>query len=385
MITRILGDKLIETGTKYPIVTLTGPRQSGKSTLLKAVLPGYKYVSLEDPDIRSFALEDPRGFMATYPDKTIIDEVQRVPELFSYMQTYVDEKSGEGIYYLAGSQNFLLMQSISQSLAGRTAIMKLLPFSHNEMRNAKILPKTIDKEIFLGGYPRLFDKKIMPADFYPYYIQTYVEKDLRLLKNIDNLGKFIRFIKLCAGRIGQLLNLSSLANETGIAVSTAQSWISVLETSYIIYLLRPDHNNYSKRLVKSPKLYFYDTGLACSLLDIRDESQISTHFLRGGLFENLVINEFIKYSLNKGVEPQLSFWRDSTGNEVDLIDLGSGKQIAYEIKSGATFTTDYFKGLKVWSKLSETRNTDCNLIYGGDKKLETSAGTVIPWNEFDLG
>ena len=247
MITRTLGNKLIEIGKKYPIVTLTGPRQSGKSTLLKAILPGYRYVSLEDPDIRSFALEDPRGFLSTYPEKIIIDEVQRVPELFSYMQTYVDEKKEEGIYYLAGSQNFLLMESISQSLAGRTAVMKLLPFSHNEMKKAGIVPDIIDKEIFYGGYPRIFDKNIMPTDFYPYYIQTYVEKDLRLLKNIDNLGKFIRFIKLCAGRIGQLLNLSSLANETGIAVSTAQSWISVLETSFIVYLLMPNHKNYSKR------------------------------------------------------------------------------------------------------------------------------------------
>ncbi|MGI5914195.1 MAG: ATP-binding protein [Bacteroidales bacterium] len=385
MITRTLGNKLIEIGKKYPIVTLTGPRQSGKSTLLKAILPGYRYVSLEDPDIRSFALEDPRGFLSTYPEKIIIDEVQRVPELFSYMQTYVDEKKEEGIYYLAGSQNFLLMESISQSLAGRTAVMKLLPFSHNEMKKAGIVPDIIDKEIFYGGYPRIFDKNIMPTDFYPYYIQTYVEKDLRLLKNIDNLGKFIRFIKLCAGRIGQLLNLSSLANETGIAVSTAQSWISVLETSFIVYLLRPNHKNYSKRLVKSPKLYFYDTGLACSLLDIGDATQISTHFLRGGLFENLVINEFIKFSLNKGVEPQLSFWRDSTGNEVDLIDSGSGRQVAYEIKSGATFTTDYFKGIKVWSELSGTKKSDCHLIYGGDKKFDTSVGTVIPWRDFDLG
>ena len=385
MITRTLGNKLIEIGKKYPIVTLTGPRQSGKSTLLKAILPGYRYVSLEDPDIRSFALEDPRGFLSTYPEKIIIDEVQRVPELFSYMQTYVDEKKEEGIYYLAGSQNFLLMESISQSLAGRMAVMKLLPFSHNEMKKAGIVPDIIDKEIFYGGYPRIFDKNIMPSDFYPYYIQTYVEKDLRLLKNIDNLGKFIRFIKLCAGRIGQLLNLSSLANETGIAVSTAQSWISVLETSFIVYLLRPNHKNYSKRLVKSPKLYFYDTGLACSLLDIGDATQISTHFLRGGLFENLVINEFIKFSLNKGVEPQLSFWRDSTGNEVDLIDSGSGRQVAYEIKSGATFTTDYFKGIKVWSELSGTKKSDCHLIYGGDKKFDTSVGTVIPWRDFDLG
>ena len=381
MISRNITEKLLSMGNKFPIVTLTGPRQSGKSTLLKSILPDYNYVSMEDPDNRLIANEDPRGFLKTYPDKTIIDEVQRVPELFSYLQTHVDAENREGMYYLAGSQNFLLMQSISQSLAGRTAILKLLPFSHREMKKAEILPTSVNNENFQGGYPLIYDKKIHPTDFYPSYIQTYIEKDLPLLKNIDDLSKFIRFIKLCAGRIGQLLNLSSLANETGIAVSTVQSWLSVLEASYIIYLLKPDHNNYSKRLIKSPKLYFCDTGLASSLLGIEDEKQLSTHFLRGGLFENMVINEFIKDAFNNGKEPNLSFWRDSTGNEVDFLISIKGKQLAYEIKSGSTYSSDDFKGIKVWANLSKTSPEDCYVIYSGDKRLSTSYGEVIPWDE----
>lgn len=384
MIERTITGKLLDMGSKFPIVTLTGPKQSGKSTLLKSALPDYNYVSMEDPDSRLLAINDPRGFLKTFPNKTIIDEVQRVPDLFSYLQTHVDNENREGMYYLAGSQNFLLMQTISQSLAGRTAILKLLPFSHNELKLADLAPETSNEEIFHGGYPRIYDKRIHPSDFYPNYIQTYVEKDLRLLKNIENLSKFIRFIKLCAGRIGQLLNLSSLANEMGIAVSTVQSWLSVLEASYIVYLLMPDHNNYAKRLVKSPKLYFHDTGLACSLLEIENASQLSTHYLRGGLFENLVINEFVKTALHDGQIPCLTFWRDSTGNEVDLLVSVKGKQKAYEIKSGATFSSDHFKGIKVWAKLSETKPEDCCIIYNGDRALSTSHGEVIPWNELSL-
>ncbi|NYI48540.1 ATP-binding protein [Macellibacteroides fermentans] len=381
MIERVLKTKLLDMTTKYPIVTLTGPRQSGKSTLLKTSFPTYHYVSLEDPDMRLFATEDPRGFLATYPDKTIIDEVQRVPELFSYIQTHVDKENKEGMYLLAGSHNFLLMESINQSLAGRTAILNLLPFSHHEMQTGNILPPTIDEEIYKGAYPRLYDKNITPTDYYPYYIQTYVERDVRLMKNIGDLSKFIRFIKLCAGRIGQLLNLSGLANECGISVSTATAWMSLLEASYIAYLLKPDHNNYAKRLVKSPKLYFHDTGLACSLLDIKSAEQVSTHFLRGGLFENLVINEFIKESLNKGEESNLTFWRDSTGNEIDLLQTIAGKQNAYEIKSGATYTSDYFKGISKWAKLSGAAPEQCFAIYAGDKSMKTSYGEVMSWNK----
>ncbi|WP_455587606.1 ATP-binding protein [Bacteroides sp.] len=383
MIERILRTRLLELTKKYPIVTLTGPRQSGKSTLLKTSFPEYKYVSLEDPDMRLFAAEDPRGFLATYPDKTIIDEVQRVPSIFSYIQTHTDKENREGMYLLAGSHNFLLMESINQSLAGRTAILRLLPFSHLEMKEGNILPPTVNEEIFKGAYPRLYDKDITPTDYYPFYIQTYVERDVRLMRNIGDLSKFIRFLKLCAGRIGQLLNISSLANECGVSVTTATSWISILEASYICYLLKPDHNNYAKRLVKAPKLYFYDTGLACSLLDIRSADQIATHFLRGGLFENLVINEFIKEAYNKGKEPTLSFWRDSTGNEVDLLRTEEGKQYAYEIKSGATYSSDFFKGISKWAKLSGVTPEQCFAIYNGDKNMKTSQGEVISWKIYN--
>lgn len=379
MIERTLSSKLQELAQKYPIVTLTGPRQSGKSTLLQHSFPAYRYVSLEDIDVRNYAIEDPRGFLANYPDKTIIDEAQRAPELFSYIQTYTDKKGKEGMYILAGSHNFLLMEKINQSLAGRTAVMTLLPFSHAEMKAGSILPHSVNEEIFKGGYPRLYDKNIHPVDYYPFYIQTYVERDVRLMKNIGDLSKFIRFIKLCAGRIGQLLNISSISNECGIAVSTATAWISVLEASYICYLLKPDFNNFAKRLVKTPKLYFYDTGLACSLLDIRDAGQVATHYLRGGLFENMVINEFVKRAYNRGELPNLTFWRDSTGNEIDLIEYRAGKPYAYEIKSGATFSPDFFKGILKWSKLSGATPEQCSVIYNGEKDFKTSAGEVVKW------
>lgn len=384
MIERILKSKLIEMANKYPIVTLTGPRQSGKSTLLRNSFQDYEYVSLEDPDMRLFATDDPRGFLSTYPDKTIIDEVQRVPSLFSYVQTHTDKENKEGMYMLAGSHNFLLMESVNQSLAGRTAILKLLPFSHYEMEKGKILPSNVNEEIFKGAYPRIYDKDINPDDYYPFYIQTYVERDVRLLRNIGDLSKFIKFLKLCAGRIGQLLNLSSLANECGISVTAATNWLSILEASYICYLLKPDYNIYAKRLVKTPKLYFYDTGLACSLLDIQNAEQITTHFLRGGLFENLVINEFVKESYNRGIEPGLSFWRDSTGNEVDLLRMVSGKQYAYEIKSGATYSPDFFKGISKWAKLSDASTEQCFAIYNGDRDIKTSVGQVNGWNHFSL-
>lgn len=383
MIERAIKDKLLEITNKYPIVTVTGPRQSGKSTLLKSSFPDYKYVSLEDIDMRLFATDDPRGFLATYPDKTIIDEVQHVPSLFSYIQTRTDQENREGMYMLAGSHNFLLMEGINQSLAGRTAILKLLPFSHYEMKEGGILFKNVDEEIFNGAYPRLYDKNIAPNDYYPFYIQTYVERDVRLMRNIGDLSKFIRFLKLCAGRIGQLLNLSSLANECGISVTAASAWISILEASYICYLLKPDHNNYAKRLVKTPKLYFYDTGLACSLLDIRNAEQVTTHFLRGGLFENLVINEFIKKAYNKGEEPNLTFWRDSTGNEIDLLYTEGNKQFAFEIKSGATYSSDFFKGISKWAQLSGAKPEQCFAIYNGDRNMTTSQGKVINWNDLN--
>ena len=381
MIERTLTTKLRELAGKYPIVTLTGPRQSGKSTLLRYAFPEYHYLSLEDLDMREFATSDPRGFLSTYPRRVIIDEAQRVPGLFSYLQTHVDRADETGMYLLAGSHNFLLMESINQSLAGRTAILKLLPFSHQEMKNGQVLPTTINEEIFQGGYPRLYDKGIPPTDFYPHYIQTYVERDVRQLKSIGDLSKFVRFIKLCAGRIGQLLNQSSLATECGISIPTLNSWLSVLEASYICYLLKPDWNNFAKRLVKSPKLYFYDTGLACSLLDIRKPEQVDNHFLRGGLFENMVINSFIKSSWNQGAEPDLRFWRDSQGNEIDLLVYEGDQPTAYEIKSGATFSPDYFKTLTKWAAISGTATSKLNVIYGGENSLNTSQGQLLAWQK----
>ena len=382
MIERTLAEKLSQLSGQYPIVTLTGPRQSGKSTLLRNAFPQYTYLSLEDLDLREFATTDPRGFIATYRTHIIIDEVQRVPALLSYLQTHVDKANETGMFMLAGSQNFLLMESINQSLAGRTAVLRLLPFSRQELLPTGLLPANINTEIFTGGYPRIFDKGIAPTDYYPHYIQTYVERDVRLLKNIGDLSKFVRFIKLCAGRIGQLLNLSSLANECGISVATASSWVSVLEASYICYLLRPDWNNFSKRLVKTPKLYFYDTGLACALLDIKSAEQVDTHFLRGGLFENMVINEFIKKAWHSGLEPDLRFWRDSQGNEVDLLVYEGDLPRAYEIKSSATFSADFFKGLTKWAALSNVQEDRLHVIYGGDSSLNTSKGQLIAWKTF---
>lgn len=377
---RALREKLEAMARVYPIVSLTGPRQSGKSTLLRDAFPAYRYVSLEDPDMRQFALEDPRGFLATYPRQAIFDEVQRIPALFSYMQTHVDLAGESGMYLLAGSQNFLLLESVNQSLAGRTAVLKLLPFSHSELRAANWLPANVDGEIFCGGYPRLYDRGIDPMDFYPYYIQTYVERDVRMVKNVGDLDRFVRFLKLCAGRIGQLVNFSSLANECGMSVSTAQAWMSVLEASYICYLLRPDSNNFAKRLVKTPKLYFYDTGLACSLLEIQTAGQLATHYLRGGLFENMVISEFIKRSYAAGREPCLTFWRDSTGNEVDLLCYDGGEVMAYEIKSGATFNAKFFSGLQRWAALAGVAPNHCAVIYAGERNLQTSQGRVIAWS-----
>ena len=379
MIERILQKKLTELAKKYPVITLTGPRQSGKSTLLKYAFPDYQYLSLEDIDIREFAATDPRGFLANYPRHCIIDEAQRVPSLFSYIQTYVDQADETGMFILSGSHNFLLLENINQSLAGRTAVMKLLPFSHEEMLQGGILPDSVNEEIFKGCYPRIYDKDIAPIDYYPSYIQTYVERDVRMLKNIGDLSKFTRFMKLCAGRIGQLLNLSSLANESGISVPTASAWLSILEASYICYLLTPDWNNFSKRLTKSPKLYFYDTGLACSLLDIRTAQQVDTHFQRGSLFENMVINQCMKRSLNEGRVPDLRFWRDNQGNEVDLLEYDGDTVNAYEIKSGATFSPDHFKGLVKWSKLANANPEQLNVIYTGTTNLVTSNGNLKSW------
>ncbi len=382
MIERDICPRLMYYSEKFPVLTLTGPRQSGKSTLLSACFPEYNYVSLEEPDIRLQAEADPRGFLNNLRGKTIIDEVQYVPDLFSYIQTRVDKENVSGMYLLSGSQNFLLMQRITQSLAGRTAILKLMPFSFSELKKAGRVPETPDELIFTGGYPRIYDKHIKPDEFYPNYIQTYVERDVRSLRNIADLSSFIRFVKLCAGRIGQLLNLSSLANDAGITTATAQAWLSVLETSYIVFQLKPYHKNFNKRLVKSPKLYFYDTGLACSLLMIESPGQLNTHYLRGELFENYVIAEYLKKLYADVKEPSCYFWRDSNGNEVDLLlETVTGLE-AVEIKSSSTMNSDHFKGLRYWQELTDASPDSCRVVYTGETAYQTDKGSYVPWKNW---
>lgn len=381
MIERNIEKKLTHLASKFPIVTLTGIRQCGKSTLLRNCFDDYRYVSLEDIDIRQMAQSDPRGFLQNFPSKTIIDEAQYAPELFSYLQTKVDEVNDTGMYILSGSHNFLLLESVSQSLAGRTAVLRLAPLSVSELTKAKKLPANINEWLFTGGFPRIYDKEIAPTDYFPSYIQTYIERDVRMLKNIGNLSAFTMFIKLCAARIGQLLNIQSIATECGITVNTANSWLSILETSYVVFLLKPYYRNFNKRLVKTPKLYFFDTGLAASLLGMTNSEQIGLHYMRGELFENMVIVEKAKSYYANGLEPQMYFWRDSNQNEVDLLTENGTELHAYEIKSSATMNNDHFKGLKRFAAVANLPVENQTVIYGGDTSMSTMQGNYLSWKE----
>ena len=382
MIERTLTPKMIALAQKFQVITLTGPRQSGKTTLVKAAFPYLPYVSLEDPDIRQVALTDPRGFLSNYGEGVILDEVQNTPELFSYIQSIVDNDQ-HAQFVLTGSSNFLLMEKISQTLAGRTAILHLLPFSFLELKNSNYTFDQYETLIYKGQYPRIYDRDIAPTDFYPSYIQTYVERDVRMIKNIGDINTFIEFVRLCAGRTGQLLNFTSLANDAGISPNTAKSWISILETSYIVYRLQPFHKNFNKRLVKSPKLYFYDTGVACSLLGIRDESQVNLHFMKGALFENLIINEFIKRDFHRGQRRYPYFWQDSRGKEIDCLLVDGEESMPVEIKSGKTISNSYFANLKYWRQLAGMPEDQGYVIYGGEETLQTSMGSFISWRHLD--
>lgn len=385
MIQREIRHKMLELAGKFPVITLTGPRQSGKTTLLRHLYPEKKYISLEDLDNRQYAKEDPRAFLSELKDGAILDEVQRVPELFSWLQGITDREGKAGMFFLSGSQNFLLMEGISQSLAGRDAILKLLPLSNQELNGTSFKGQELEERIFYGGYPRIYDKEILPSDFYSSYLQTYVERDIRLMKNIQDLSLFNRFIKLCAGRVGQLLNLSALANDCGISQTTAQAWLSLLQTSYIVYLLQPHYVNFTKRLTKMPKLYFYDTGLACHLLNIDDSHQIRTHYMRGSLFENMVIIELLKHSLNSGKELPLYYWRDKTGNEVDcLIETSSGIHLI-EIKSSLTFNSDFLKNITYYDKLNNGKFVlDKIIVYAGTEAQNRQNFRLLSWQDFNL-
>lgn len=395
MIPRALEPILRRAARKYPIVTLTGPRQSGKTTLVEVAFPDYGYASLEDPDQREFATSDPRGFLAQFNGPVVLDEAQRTPDLFSYIQTVSDREGKNGQYVLTGSQSFLLMRTISQSLAGRAAVLHLLPFSWAELqrrsplsledvgREAPPRSETPDADLmdalFAGFYPRIHDVQLPPQDWLANYYRTYVERDVRELLNVGDLVAFGRFLGLCAGRNGQLLNLSSVANDCGISQPTARRWISVLEASFLVRLLRPHHRNFNKRLVKRPKLYFLDTGLLTYLLRIRSPDELRTHSSRGAIFESFVVSELLKNALNRGEEPDLHFWRDSTGHEVDLLLERGGNLVPIEIKSGATLADDFFTGLRYWLDLAGTPDAPAAVVYGGDRSVRRSGVVAYSW------
>ncbi len=382
MVRREIGPKLLKMAEKFPVITITGPRQSGKTTLSREIFKSYRYVSLENPEMRMFAENDPNGFLEEYDMDVIIDEAQNVPQLFSYIQGIVDDKKKMGQYILTGSQNFLLLDKISQSLAGRTYVFHLLPFTRDEI--IQKYQQDLFESIWKGAYPVIYDRDISPSDFYPSYIQTYVERDVRSIMQIRDLNLFINFLKVCAGRIGQLFNASSIGNELGIDYKTVQNWLSILEASFIVFRLNPWHVNFNKRIVKTPKLYFYDTGLACHLMGINKPEDLSFHFARGSLFENYVIAEYIKNCRNQGENWDPYFWRDNTGNEVDML-IESGKNISLvEIKSGKTIKADFFKALDYFEKIQSNYTIDKYLIYGGDFSRKQYGTQVLAWDKINV-
>ncbi len=367
---------------KYPVLALTGPRQSGKTTLLRTSFPDFRYVSLENPDNRSFAENDPNGFLKLYDKYVIFDEVQRVPALFSYLQTIVDESGIMGQFILSGSQNFHLMQNITQSLAGRVAIFKLFPFDHQELSRSGLLNENYLENILKGYYPAIYDRDIPSRTFYSNYIQTYIQRDVSELISVKDIRLFQNFLGLCASRAGQLLNMNALANECGISQPTAKSWLSALENSYIIFTLQPLHENYSKRIIKTPKLYFYDTGLLCHLLKIHRTEQILTHPVKGALFENMMIAEQVKRMYHKNDVQDIWFWRDAAGHEVDLIIQDGADFCLNEFKATETIMSDLFKGLNYFENLVKNQPLTKTLIYAGNQSQPRTGVNVVSWKEF---
>jgi len=381
MIKREAESELINLARQFKAVAIVGPRQSGKTTLTRYVFSDKPYVSLENPDIRKFALEDPRGFLSQYETGAVIDEIQRVPGLFSYLQQILDEDNTRGKFILTGSNNFLLQENISQSLAGRIAYLYLLPFTVSELSGMEL--NEINKMMFRGFYPPLYDQPVEPDKWYPNYIRTYIERDVRQIKNITDLNAFERFLRLCAGRTGQLLNMNSLAIETGVDNKTISSWIGILESSFIILRLQPHHNNFNKRIVKMPKIYFYDTGLACALLGIQNSEQLNYHPLYGSLFENYVIGELVKYRFNRAKNNNLFFWRDNTGHEIDVIADTPERLFPVEIKSGQTITDKFFESILWWFKISGEKKGA--VVYSGETYQKRSNNIeVIPWNSINM-
>lgn len=382
---RTITSHLKSLAQQFPVVAVMGPRQSGKTTLVKHTFSDYAYVTMEDLDRRRIAQEDPRGFFATYASYKglIIDEIQEVPELLSYMQGIVDQAYRPGYFILTGSQNFLMYEKITQTLAGRIALLTLLPLSVKELNDAHLLPENLESLLIKGLYPRLYAQPIDVALWCSNYINTYVEKDVRQVLNVTDVVAFQRFLKLCAARIGNVLNYAELARDCDISPNTAKAWISILETSYIIKLLYPYYNNFSKRVIKSPKLYFYDPSLVCSLLGIKTSEDLFIHPFRGALFESFVMSELFKYHYNNALTPEIYFWRDVQGHEIDiLIETSFGVTVPVEIKAGKTINNSFFKGLVDWKEITK-QNQVPYIVYGGDENFSLEKGNVFAWKSMD--
>ena len=365
--------------TMYPIIALTGARQSGKSTLLKELYPDYRYLNFEDPYLRQYFANDPRGFLKEFHQFCIFDEAQRVPELFSYLQGIVDSSKIMGQFILSGSQNFLLLQSINQSLAGRVAIFKLFPFDFSELKSANLLPKNYIEAMLKGFYPAIYDRDIPSNIFYSNYMQTYVERDIMDLVNIRDLKTFRSFVQICATRAGQVINYTKLANDTNITVPTVKSWLSLLESSYIIFMLHPLHNSFEKRVIKSPKLYFYDTGLLCNLLKLKNEKQVGNIAFKGSLFENMVIAEMVKHNYHNNLMQDFWYWRNSDGVEVDLIIQDDYLYNVFEVKSTSTIKTELFKGIDYFDRIAKEHIKSKTLIYAGLEIQNRTIAKVVSW------
>ncbi|WP_111655446.1 ATP-binding protein [Isoalcanivorax indicus] len=379
MLERDLSSTLLRLAAGFPVIAVTGPRQSGKTTLVKDLFPEKPYVSLEDPEERAFAEDDPKGFLARFHEGAIFDEAQRWPALFSWLQGLVDADRQPGRFVLTGSQQFDLTAGVTQSLAGRVAMTRLLPLTLGELPDAQRAAMSADAALLRGGYPLLHTSNLRPADWFASYVASYVERDVRQVLKVRDLTSFQRFVRLCAGRTGQLLNLNALAGEAGIAQPTAKAWLSVMEASDLIFLLPPYHRNFGKRLVKTPKLYFVDVGLASWLLGIRDEATLALHPLRGALFETLMVSEFLKARYNNGEHGGLYFWRDNNGLEADLLFETMGRLQPVEIKSGATVTRDYLRAAQRAGSVAGDESLPPWLVYGGDQNMQRNGINVIGW------